>query len=113
MTQHPAPAGADPASPALQAWQAFAQLGSDLFVLLDARGFVQWVNPAFERVSGWSRTQAAGKRNRRTGAVLKPGLVSREMMHAWLAEKGVILRGGGLDESPHVRAATPRSARSS
>ena len=61
MTQHPAPASADPASPALQTWQAFAQLGSDLFVLLDARGFVQWVNPAFERVSGWSRAQAAGQ----------------------------------------------------
>lgn len=49
-----------------------------------------------------SRTQAAGKRNRRTGAVIKPGQISREMMHAWVKRKGVVLRGGGTDESPHV-----------
>lgn len=49
-----------------------------------------------------SRTQAAGKRNRRTGEVTSPGRVTPEMMQAWVKEKGVILRGGGLDESPHV-----------
>jgi tRNA-splicing ligase RtcB len=54
-----------------------------------------------------SRTQAAGKRNRRTGKVLSPGRVTPEMMHAWVKEKGVILRGGGLDESPHVYRRLP------
>jgi len=54
-----------------------------------------------------SRTQAAGKRNWRTGQVLKPGAVSPEMMHAWVQEKNVILRGGGLDESPHVYRRLP------
>jgi tRNA-splicing ligase RtcB (3'-phosphate/5'-hydroxy nucleic acid ligase) len=54
-----------------------------------------------------SRTQAAGKRNWRTGKVLKPGAVSLEMMHAWVREKGVILRGGGLDESPHAYRRLP------
>jgi len=54
-----------------------------------------------------SRTQAAGKRNRRTGKVLSPGRVSPEMMKAWLEEKGVVLRGGGLDESPHVYRRLP------
>lgn len=54
-----------------------------------------------------SRTQAAGKRNRRTGRVLRPGLVSQEMMQEWVKEKGVILRGGGLDESPHVYRRLP------
>jgi tRNA-splicing ligase RtcB len=54
-----------------------------------------------------SRTQAAGKRNRRTGKVISPGRVSSEMMKAWLEEKGVILRGGGLDESPHVYRRLP------
>ncbi|HEX2719003.1 MAG TPA: RtcB family protein [Gemmatimonadaceae bacterium] len=49
-----------------------------------------------------SRTQAAGKRNRRTGQVISPGRVTPEMMESWVKEKGVILRGGGLDESPHV-----------
>ncbi len=54
-----------------------------------------------------SRTMAAGKRNRRTGEVLRPGLVTPEMMHGWVREKGVILRGGGLDESPHAYRRLP------
>ena len=54
-----------------------------------------------------SRTEAAGKRNWRTGKVLKPGVVSPEMMQSWIREKGVILRGGGLDESPHAYRRLP------
>ena len=54
-----------------------------------------------------SRTQAAGKRNRRTGQVIKPGAVSPEMMTSWVQQKGVILKGGGLDESPHVYRRLP------
>ena len=54
-----------------------------------------------------SRTQAAGKRNRKTGAVISPGRVTDEMMREWLKEKGVVLRGGGLDESPHAYRRLP------
>jgi tRNA-splicing ligase RtcB len=54
-----------------------------------------------------SRTQAAGKRNRRTGKILSPGRVTPEMMQAWVKERGVTLRGGGLDESPHVYRRLP------
>jgi tRNA-splicing ligase RtcB len=54
-----------------------------------------------------SRTAAAGKRKWRTGEILSPGLVSPEMMQGWIAEKGVALRGGGLDESPHVYRRLP------
>jgi tRNA-splicing ligase RtcB len=54
-----------------------------------------------------SRTAAAGKRNRRTGTQITPGLVSPEMMHEWVRSKGVILRGGGLDESPHAYRRLP------
>ena len=54
-----------------------------------------------------SRTAAAGKVNRRNGKVIKPGAVSPEMMTSWVREKGVILRGGGLDESPHVYRRLP------
>jgi tRNA-splicing ligase RtcB len=54
-----------------------------------------------------SRTQAAGRRKWRTGKVISRGAVSREMMHAWIRDKGVILRGGGLDESPHVYRRLP------
>jgi tRNA-splicing ligase RtcB len=54
-----------------------------------------------------SRTEAAGKRNWKTGKVLKPGRVSPAMMQAWMREKGVVLRGGGLDESPHAYRRLP------
>ena len=54
-----------------------------------------------------SRTAAAGKRHRRSGRVLSPGQVSLDMMHAWIREKDVILRGGGPDESPHVYRRLP------
>ena len=54
-----------------------------------------------------SRTQAAGKRNRRTGQIVSEGRVTPAMMKSWIAEKGVVLRGGGLDESPHVYRRLP------
>ncbi len=54
-----------------------------------------------------SRTAARGKRHRRTGRVLKRGKVSREMMNDWVDGKGVVLRGGGTDESPHVYRRLP------
>jgi tRNA-splicing ligase RtcB len=54
-----------------------------------------------------SRSAAAGKVNRKTGRVIRPGVVSPEMMQSWVREKGVLLRGGGLDESPHVYRRLP------
>lgn len=54
-----------------------------------------------------SRTAAAGKRNRKTGKVLSEGRVTAEMMDSWVKAKGVVLRGGGLDESPHVYRRLP------
>ncbi|MDP1719048.1 MAG: RtcB family protein [bacterium] len=54
-----------------------------------------------------SRTEAAGKVDRKTGEIKKPGRISSEMMHGWLAKKGVILRGGGLDESPQAYRRLP------
>lgn len=54
-----------------------------------------------------SRTQAAGKRNWKTGQIKTPGLVSAEMMNEWIEREGVILRGGGLDESPHAYRRLP------
>jgi len=54
-----------------------------------------------------SRTAAAGKRHRKTGKMISEGKVSPEMMQEWVAKKGVLLRGGGLDESPHVYRRLP------
>lgn len=62
-----------------------------------------------------SRTEAAGKRDRKTGALkldahgnpIKPGKVTWEMVNDWLGPRGVILRGGGLDESPQAYRRLP------
>ena len=63
-----------------------------------------------------SRTEAAGKRDRKTGQLkldketglpVKPGKVTPDMMNNWISDKGVILRGGGLDESPHAYRRLP------
>ena len=54
-----------------------------------------------------SRTQAAGKRDRRSGRQLSRGDVSPNMMRDWVREKGVVVRGGGVDESPHVYRRLP------
>jgi tRNA-splicing ligase RtcB len=54
-----------------------------------------------------SRTAAAGKTHRKTGRVLQEGKISPEMMHAWVREKGVILKGGGLDEAPQAYRRLP------
>lgn len=62
-----------------------------------------------------SRTAAAGKvkwtRDPKTGKKgpvrVSEGAVSQEMMDAWLQREGVVLRGGGRDESPHVYRRLP------
>src|SRR2546422_10607977 len=54
-----------------------------------------------------SRTEARGKVNRRTGELIRPGRVTWDMLRTWVGAKGVILRGGGLDESPHAYRRLP------
>lgn len=47
-----------------------------------------------------SRTQATGRS--RWGKKRGEGLISPEMMNAWIREKGVVLRGGDTDEAPQA-----------
>lgn len=60
-----------------------------------------------------SRTEAAGKRHRKgphKGQLKdrnKPGKVTPDAMRAWLAQEGVILRGGALDEAPQAYRRLP------
>jgi tRNA-splicing ligase RtcB len=82
--------GTESSDPAVQETQAAA-----LFSTVHGAGRVM------------SRTAAAGKRNRKTGKQISEGKVSPEMMQEWVAQKGVLLRGGGLDESPHVYRRLP------
>ena len=49
-----------------------------------------------------SRTQAAGKRVRRTGKIIRPGLVDWPAAQRKVRDFGVVLRGGGPDEAPQV-----------
>jgi tRNA-splicing ligase RtcB len=49
-----------------------------------------------------SRTQARGKRNRKTGEVITPGRISHEEMQSWLRARGVMLHGADLDEAPQA-----------
>ena len=107
--------GATPAFPGQKGFIG-GSMGDDAVIVQGTRGEGSPVealqrDALFSTVHGagrvMSRTQAAGKRNWRTGKVLKPGAVSPEMMHAWIREKGVILRGGGLDESPHAYRRLP------
>jgi len=47
-----------------------------------------------------SRTKAAGKRNRRTGELISPGVVDFAAWQKRLRTEGIELRGGGADEAP-------------
>lgn len=58
-----------------------------------------------------SRTQARGKINRKTGEIIKPGAVTQEMLNDWLGPRGVVLRGGGLDEAPQAYRRLPEVLR--
>lgn len=46
------------------------------------------------------RMEAKGKVHKKTGEIIRPGRVTKEMMAGWLDKAHVELRGGGLDESP-------------
>jgi tRNA-splicing ligase RtcB len=106
--------GATPAFPGQRGFVG-GSMGDDAVIVrgaVDAEQKVAELQRAalFSTVHGagrvMSRTQAAGKRNRR-GKQLSAGQVSPEMMADWVRRKGVILRGGGLDESPHVYRRLP------
>jgi tRNA-splicing ligase RtcB len=54
-----------------------------------------------------SRTEARGKRNRKTGEVISAGRVSHHEMHTWIRDRGVTLLGADLDEAPQAYRRLP------
>ena len=52
-----------------------------------------------------SRTAAKGRWKK--GKQIKQGRITHEKMHDWVRSKDVVLRGGDLDESPHVYRRLP------
>jgi tRNA-splicing ligase RtcB (3'-phosphate/5'-hydroxy nucleic acid ligase) len=107
--------GATPAFPGQRGFVG-GSMGDDAVILEGTRGGDPRVSETqaaalFSTVHGagrvMSRTEAAGKRNWRTKEIKSPGKVSWEMLRAWLEPRGVVLRGGGLDESPHAYRRLP------
>ena len=105
--------GATPAFPGQMGFVG-GSMGDDAVIIrgATASGVIQNAqrDAMFSTVHGagrvMSRTAAAGHRKRKN----KPGsrgAISQEMMESWVREKGVILRGGGRDESPHVYRRLP------
>jgi tRNA-splicing ligase RtcB len=68
-----------------------------------AHGIHSWRSTVHGAGRVLSRTQAAGKSKWKKGVKTKvsDGCVSNEMMMDWVNSKGVVLRGAGVDESPH------------
>lgn len=110
--------GATPAFPGQRGFVGGSM--GDVSVILEGTGEGRAADALYSTVHGagrvMSRTKAAGKRDRKTGQLkinkqtgepVQVGEVTSTMMQDWLDEKGVILRGGGLDESPHAYRRLP------
>ncbi|PYP51808.1 MAG: RNA-splicing ligase RtcB [Gemmatimonadetes bacterium] len=103
--------GATPAFPGQRGFVG-GSMGDDAVIIEGARGDSERQRASlYSTVHGagrvMSRTAARGKVNRKTGAVVSPGKITWDMLREWVGEKGVILRGGGLDESPHAYRRLP------
>lgn len=101
--------GATPAFPGQKGFVGGSM--GDISVILEGVESDEGKDSLYSTVHGagrvMSRTKARGKINRRTGQVISPGVVSREMMLDWVAKKRVELRGAGTDESPHCYKRLP------
>ena len=105
--------GATPAFPGQRGFVG-GSMGDDAVILEGSQEITEEAKVAlFSTVHGagrvMSRTEARGK-TKGWGAkarIVSPGKVSWEMVNEWLGPKGVILRGGGLDEAPHAYRRLP------
>jgi tRNA-splicing ligase RtcB len=104
--------GATPAFPGQRGFVG-GSMGDDSVILEGTEATDEARIAMFSTVHGagrvMSRTQAAGK-SKGWGAKrrrIAPGLISQEMQDEWLQKKGVILRGGGLDEAPQAYRRLP------
>ena len=108
------------ATPAFRAQRGFVggSMGDDAVILQGADtndpAVLELMSEAlFSTVHGagrvMSRTEARGKTKGwgKNAKIVSPGKVSWEMVTDWLKPRGVILRGGGLDESPHAYRRLP------
>ena len=90
-------------------------MGDDAVIIEGARDG----DESLQRASLYSTVHGAGRVMSRTEArgkvkgwgpnarIVAPGKVSWEMVKDWLGPRGVILRGGGLDEAPQAYRRLP------
>lgn len=105
--------GATPAFPG-QTGFVGGSMGDESVILAGTYGNTEQQRAAlYSTVHGagrvMSRTEARGK-SKGWGAkarIVSPGKVSWPMVNEWLGPRGVILRGGGLDEAPHAYRRLP------
>jgi tRNA-splicing ligase RtcB len=104
--------GATPAFPGQKGFIG-GSMGDDAVIVQGAENDPEQPRALFSTVHGagrvMSRTQARGKLKGwgPRARIVSPGLISQEMLDAWIAERGVILRGGGLDEAPQAYRRLP------
>ena len=105
--------GATPAFPGQRGFVGGSM--GDISVILEGVDSEESKQALYSTVHGagrvMSRTKARGKINRKTGAVIYPGQISREMMMGWIGKMGVELRGAGTDESPQAYKRLPEVLR--
>lgn len=88
-------------------------MGDDAVIVQGAKNDPDQAKALYSTVHGagrvMSRTQARGKLKGwgRRARIVSPGLISQEMLDSWIEERGVILRGGGLDEAPQAYRRLP------
>ena len=106
--------GATPAFPGQKGFVG-GSMGDDAVIIEGARDG----DESLQRASLYSTVHGAGRVMSRTEArgkvkgwgpnarIVAPGKVSWEMVKDWLGPRGVILRGGGLDEAPQAYRRLP------
>jgi tRNA-splicing ligase RtcB len=85
--------GATPAFPGQMGFIG-GSMGDNAVIVRGTEG-----DPTVQRAAMYSTVHGAGRVMSRKVAKSQ---VTGHMMHGWVREKGVVLRGGGADESPHV-----------
>ena len=104
--------GATPAFPGQKGFIG-GSMGDDAVIVQGASNDPEQPKALYSTVHGagrvMSRTQARGKTKGwgPRARIVFPGLISQEMLDSWIEERGVILRGGGLDEAPQAYRRLP------
>ncbi|MDH5588802.1 MAG: RtcB family protein [Gemmatimonadota bacterium] len=101
--------GATPAWPGQRGFVG-GSMGDDAVILVGSEeGTEKQASALFSTVHGAGRVMGrmAAKGKWKRGELVRPGLISHEMMGGWLVKKGVVRRGGDLDEAPQAYRRLP------